>query len=57
MLLEDQINVNDGSISAGNIDPGILNNSDTIDFLDISAGFVLDQENAWFGITFNYSIF
>lgn len=49
VLLEDQINSNDGSISPGSIDPGFLNYNDKIDFLDVSVGVVVDQENAWFG--------
>ena len=49
LLLEDQININDGSISDGSIDPGVLNGSNNIDFLDFSAGIVLDKENMWFG--------
>jgi type IX secretion system PorP/SprF family membrane protein len=54
LLLEDQININDGSISPGSIDPGVLNYSNKIDFLDISAGFVIDQENAWFGVALKH---
>ncbi|MGL2963890.1 PorP/SprF family type IX secretion system membrane protein [Flavobacterium sp. RSB2_4_14] len=54
LLLEDQININDGSISPGSVDPGVANYSDTIDFFDISAGFVMDQENAWFGVTLKH---
>jgi type IX secretion system PorP/SprF family membrane protein len=49
LLLEDQININDGSISGGSIDPGVLKGSNKIDFFDFSVGIVVDQENAWFG--------
>lgn len=49
LLLEDQINIDDGSISGGSIDPGVLNSGDKIDFFDFSVGVVVDQENAWFG--------
>ena len=49
LLLEDQININDGSISGGSIDPGVLNGPDKIDFVDFSVGIVVDQEDAWFG--------
>ena len=49
LLLEDQININDGSISSGSIDPGILNYSNKIDFVDFSVGIVVDKEEAWFG--------
>lgn len=49
LLLEDQINFNDETISSGSVDPGVLNYSDTIDFFDVSAGFLVVSENAWFG--------
>lgn len=49
LLLEDQINIDDGSISGGSIDPGVLNGANKIDFLDFSGGIVLDKENMWFG--------
>lgn len=49
LLLEDQINIDDGSTSAGSIDPGVLNGANKIDFLDFSGGIVLDKENMWFG--------
>lgn len=50
LLLEDQINSNTGAISPGSVDPGVLDYSNKINFLDFAAGFVLDQENAWFGV-------
>ena len=49
LLLEDQINPNTGAISGGSVDPDILHSNDKIDFLDISAGFVINNETAWFG--------
>ena len=49
LLLEDQININDGSISGGSIDPGVLNSPNKIDFVDFSVGIVVDKEDAWFG--------
>lgn len=54
LLLEDQINSNDGSISANSTDPGILHNNTKLDFMDVSVGFVVDQENAWFGATLKH---
>jgi type IX secretion system PorP/SprF family membrane protein len=50
LLLEDQININTGAITPGSVDPGILDNRNKINFVDFSAGFVFDQENAWFGL-------
>lgn len=49
LLLEDQINTDNGSITGGSIDPGVLNGGNNIDFVDFSVGIVVDQENAWFG--------
>ena len=54
LLLEDQINSNDGSISEGTIDPSLLNYSDKIDFLDISSGLLLFNEKAWFGASLKH---
>jgi type IX secretion system PorP/SprF family membrane protein len=49
LLLEDQINVNSGEINGGSIDPGVLNYSNKINFFDVSAGFLFDKEDVWFG--------
>lgn len=49
LLLEDQININDGAISPGTIDPGVLGYNNKINFFDLSVGIVIDQENAWIG--------
>lgn len=50
VLLEDQINPNTGAISPGSIDPGVIDYNNKINFLDFTAGFAFDQENAWFGM-------
>lgn len=49
LLLEDQIDINTGAISSGSVDPSILNRNDKINFIDMSTGFVIDKEGAWFG--------
>jgi len=49
LLLEDQINTNNGSIS-GTVDPSIFNHSDKIDFFDFSAGFVINNSYSYFGV-------
>lgn len=49
LLLEDQININDGSISGSSIDPGFLRYNNQINFVDFSFGVLVDEENAWFG--------
>jgi len=49
LLLEDQININDGSISGSSIDPGYLRTNNQINFVDFSFGVLVDEENAWFG--------
>lgn len=48
LLLEDQINSNDGSSANGSIDPSILNAKNQIGFLDVSAGLLLYNDKAWF---------
>jgi type IX secretion system PorP/SprF family membrane protein len=54
LLLEDQININDGSISGGSIDPGFLQSNNQINFIDFSFGVLVDEENAWFGATLKH---
>lgn len=49
LLLEDQININDGSINGQSIDPGFLTSNNQINFIDFSFGVLVDEENAWFG--------
>lgn len=49
LLLEDQININDGSISGSSIDPGFHRYNNQINFVDFSFGVLVDEENAWFG--------
>lgn len=50
LLLEDQINTNSGQINPNSTDPGVINYSNKLNFLDIAAGFEVDEENAWFGV-------
>jgi len=54
LLLEDQININTGAISVGSIDPGALNFENKVNFIDFSAGIVVDQENGWFGASLKH---
>lgn len=54
LLLEDQINGNTGAISGGSIDPGVLGQRDNVNFFDISAGFILDNEIGWFGASIKH---
>jgi type IX secretion system PorP/SprF family membrane protein len=54
LLLEDQININDGAISGGSVDPSVLNSNDKIDFLDISSGILLYSDKAWFGASLKH---
>ena len=49
LLLEDQINSNTGALTNTSIDQGVLNQRDHVNFIDISAGFLLDNESGWFG--------
>ena len=54
LLLEDQINTNDGNISASTVDPFVLNNNQVVNFFDMSAGIVLDKEGVWFGASLKH---
>jgi type IX secretion system PorP/SprF family membrane protein len=54
LLLEDQINTNDGSIGGGSTDPGVNGRKENMVFPDISAGFVVDREEAWFGVALKH---
>lgn len=54
LLLEDQININDGSIAGSSIDPGFLQPNNQINFVDFSFGVLVDEENAWFGATLKH---
>lgn len=54
LILEDQININDGSVSGGSVDSGILNYKNTINFLDTSTGFLLYNDDTWFGASLKH---
>lgn len=51
LLLEDQINVNTGAINGPSVDPGALYYNNNLRFLDISAGLLLDSDDAWVGLS------
>jgi len=54
LLLEDQININDGSINGGSSDPGILNIKNQIGFFDISSGILFYNDNSWLGASLKH---
>jgi type IX secretion system PorP/SprF family membrane protein len=54
LLLEDQINVTTGAISPSSFDQGVLNQKEHINFFDISAGFIIDNEKGWFGASLKH---
>ncbi len=54
LLLEDQIDSNTGAINSNSIDQGILNHKDKINFADISAGFIIDNEKGWYGASLKH---
>ena len=54
LLLEDQINGDNGTISGGSIDPSIMNYNNKIDFLDVSSGLLLFSDRAWFGASLKH---
>lgn len=51
LLLEDQINSNTGAISGSTRDLDALGQKNNINFIDIAAGFIIDNEEGWFGAT------
>lgn len=54
LLLEDQINPNNGTISGGSVDPGVSNFNGKISFFDISSGILLYSDKAWFGASLKH---
>lgn len=54
LLLEDQINGNTGEIDGGTVDPGVLGQKNNINFIDISAGFIVDNSVGWFGASIKH---
>ncbi len=53
-IFEDQIDGTTGGIIGGTIDPGFLNYNDSINFLDISSGFLIYNTDAWFGMAIKH---
>ena len=47
IILEDQINIGQGTINTSSVDPLLLN--DKVNFFDFSIGMLFNNENAWFG--------
>jgi len=54
LLLEDQINTDDGSISGGSSDSSLSNINNRVNFIDISSGFLLYDEDLWVGVSFKH---
>ena len=54
LLLEDQININTATINDTSVDLGVQNQNENINFFDISAGFVIDNEDGWFGLSIKH---
>jgi type IX secretion system PorP/SprF family membrane protein len=52
IVLEDQINIGQGTINTSSVDPLLLN--DKVTFFDFSAGMLLNNENAWFGLSLKH---
>jgi type IX secretion system PorP/SprF family membrane protein len=53
-LLEDQIDSGSGVIIGPSVDPGFLNYSDSISFFDLSSGFLIYNDEAWFGLAIKH---
>lgn len=54
LVLEDQININNGSISGSSIDPNFNDNVNNINFADFSIGVLVDEENTWLGASLKH---
>nr|WP_315154590.1 PorP/SprF family type IX secretion system membrane protein [uncultured Flavobacterium sp.] len=52
LVLGDQINIGSGSISSGSIDPLAFNRN--LNFVDISAGMLVNNQNGWFGLSLKH---
>lgn len=54
LLLEDQINTDNGSISGNTSDPNLLRNNDYVRFFDISTGILFYDNDSWFGVSLKH---
>lgn len=52
LILEDQINIGNGTISSVSMDPTLL--KEKVNFFDFSAGFLFNNENTWFGLSMKH---
>lgn len=52
LVLEDQLNIGNGSVDPRSIDPLVAN--DRVNFFDISAGMVVHNENAYLGVALKH---
>jgi type IX secretion system PorP/SprF family membrane protein len=54
LLLEDQINTDNGSINGGSSDPSLSSLNNRVNFIDISSGFLLYDEDLWLGVSLKH---
>ena len=54
LILGDQINRDDGSISGGSIDPGLIYLRDKVHFFDISSGVIFYNDDLWIGTSLKH---
>ncbi|MFV8465759.1 PorP/SprF family type IX secretion system membrane protein [Flavobacterium sp. LB1P62] len=52
IVLEDQINIGQGTINTSSVDPLLLN--EKVTFFDFSAGMLFNNEEAWFGLSLKH---
>lgn len=52
IILEDQINIGQGTINTSSVDPLSLN--EKVTFFDFSAGMLFNNEEAWFGLSLKH---
>ena len=54
LLLEDQIDVNNGSVTGGTVDAMLYNYKEKIGFFDVSSGLLLYSDDFWFGASLKH---
>lgn len=54
LLFEDQINIDNGNIGGGSLDPSHLHLKSKVDFFDISSGLLLYSNDFWLGASLKH---
>ncbi|MDI1255646.1 MAG: PorP/SprF family type IX secretion system membrane protein [Flavobacterium sp.] len=54
LVLQDQLNIGNGTINAQSIDPEVFNARDKLGFVDVSAAMLFNTENTWVGLSMKH---